>query len=166
MTYQLSHKDQGWQPGLLALVVKGSRLWVPPPGFEIRPLRNSHAEPQRPKPKTVRGEPHGDALVASLLASVSSLDHHGAARTLDYQKKKKKKKKNKKKSKYFLIKSIFFTFINLFLKILLVFWKKIYLSDFLKKNNNLEIKIVFCSKIHDTIEPALHRVLINTYLIV
>ena len=44
---------------------------------------------QRPRPKIVHGEPHGDALVASLLASVSSLDHHGGARTLGYQKKKK-----------------------------------------------------------------------------
>ena len=39
---------------------------------------------------------------------------------------------------------IFFISIDLFLKILLVFWKKnIYLSDFFKKNNSLEIKFFF-----------------------
>ena len=47
--------------------------------------------PQRPRSKTINVEPHGDALAASLLASVSSLGHYGGARTLGYQKKKSSK---------------------------------------------------------------------------
>ena len=43
---------------------------------------------QRSKPKTVNGEPHGDALAVSLLASIFSLDHYGGDMTLGYKKKK------------------------------------------------------------------------------
>ena len=65
---------------------------------------------QRPRPKIIHSEPHGDALAVSLLASVSSLDHFGGAMTLGYQEKKNEipkgkrkrwKKKSGDKNKYF-----------------------------------------------------------------
>ena len=45
--------------------------------------------PSSARPKTVHSEPYGNALAVFLLASVSSLDHLGGARTLGYQKKKR-----------------------------------------------------------------------------
>ena len=33
--------------------------------------------------------------------------------------------------------------------------KNIYLTDFIKKNNSLEIKFFFCPRTHNIIEPAL-----------
>ena len=68
---------------------------------------------QRPRPKIVHSEPHGDVLAVSLLASVSSMDHFGGARTLGYQKKKKKlntkEKENGEKKSLVIKKNTFET---------------------------------------------------------
>ncbi|CAN7115108.1 unnamed protein product [Brassica rapa subsp. narinosa] len=55
---------------------------VPAPGFDPWPLQNLHMGCSIRDRRPLHGEPHGDALAASLLTLVSSLDHFGGARIL------------------------------------------------------------------------------------
>lgn len=55
---------------------------VPAPGFESWPLWNLHIGFSIRDRRPLHGEPHGDALVTSMLTSVSSLDHLGGVRIL------------------------------------------------------------------------------------
>ena len=65
-----------WSSGI------GTPAGVSAPGFELWPLRNLHMGCSIRDRRPLHGEPHGDALAASLLTSVSSLDHLGGARIL------------------------------------------------------------------------------------
>ena len=60
----------------------GTPAGVSAPGFEPWPLRNLHVGCSTRDRRPLHGEPHGDALAASLLTSVFSLDHLGGARIL------------------------------------------------------------------------------------
>ncbi|WZZ51485.1 hypothetical protein YC2023_051592 [Brassica napus] len=60
----------------------GARAGMPAPGFEPWPLRNLHVGCSIRDRRPLHGEPHVDALAASMLTSVSSLDHLGGARIL------------------------------------------------------------------------------------
>uniref|UniRef100_A0A0D3BE60 Uncharacterized protein n=1 Tax=Brassica oleracea var. oleracea TaxID=109376 RepID=A0A0D3BE60_BRAOL len=60
----------------------GAPAGVLAPRFEPWPLRNLHVGCSTRDRIPLHGEPHGDALAASMLTSVSSLDHFGGARIL------------------------------------------------------------------------------------
>ena len=60
----------------------GAPAEVSAPGFEPWPLRNLHMDCSIRDRRPLHGEPHGDALAASMLTSVSSLDHLGGARII------------------------------------------------------------------------------------
>ncbi|WZZ66684.1 hypothetical protein YC2023_078054 [Brassica napus] len=65
-----------WSSGI------GASAGVSVPGFEPWPLRNLHVGCSTRDRRPLHGEPHGDVLAASMLTSVSSLDHFGRARIL------------------------------------------------------------------------------------
>ncbi|WZZ84446.1 hypothetical protein YC2023_113025 [Brassica napus] len=67
---------------LKSIYLKGAPAGVPAPGFEPWPLRNLHVGCSTQDRRPLHGEAHGDALAASMLTSVSSLDYLGRARIL------------------------------------------------------------------------------------
>ena len=60
----------------------GAPAGVPASGFELWPLRNLHVECSIQDRRPLYGELHGDALAASMLTSVFSLDHLGGTEIL------------------------------------------------------------------------------------
>ena len=75
------------------LVVQELQLECPSLDSSFGHCENLHVDCSIRDRKPLHGEPHGDVLAASMLTSISSLDHFGGARIFHQQKKKKKEKK-------------------------------------------------------------------------